>query len=190
MKGYTWYLQGRLPDNSPWIVPINKNDFSIGRNDDQDLILSSHSVSRVHARISIHRGDLFVSDAGSKNGTMLNGTKVASKTLLRDHDILKIGNYEFTIMAKNEGHSSPEVIRTILETEKDDSKDFADRYNLSPRERDVLYFLIRGKTVPEIGEKLFISPGTAKLHTLNIYKKTGCHSKHELITLYRGPMEG
>ena len=189
MNECIWYLQGRLADNSPWIVPISKTEFSIGRSEDQDLILPSNGVSRSHAKINIHRDDLYITDAGSKNGTMINGSKVLSKTRLRDHDIMKIGGYEFTIVRRNDDGTSPDVIRTILESDTDASGDFAKRYGLSARETEVLYLLLRGKKVPEIGEKLYISPGTAKLHTLNIYKKTGCHSRHELITLYRGPMD-
>ncbi|MBN2508856.1 MAG: FHA domain-containing protein [Spirochaetales bacterium] len=187
MKEYQWYLQGRLADNSPWIVPVNKATFSIGRNENQDLILPSNSVSRSHACLHMHRDELYIEDAGSKNGTFLNGSKLQLKSVLRNKDILEIGGYEFTVLQKPKGASEAEFDKTVLNSKKSHKDSFALRYGLSHRETEVLYLLLKGKKVQDIGEKLFISPGTAKLHTLNIYKKTGCHSRVELMALCQGP---
>ena len=188
MKEYLWYLQGRLSDNSPWIVPINKTKFTIGRNENQDLILPSNSVSRTHACLHLQKDELFAEDAGSKNGTFLNGAKIRSNSVLRNKDILEIGGYEFTVLQKPKGDSPVEFDKTILNNQNSPKDAFASRYGLTDRETEVLYLLLRGKKVQDIGDKLFISPGTAKLHTLNIYKKTGCHSRVELMTLYQGPV--
>ena len=43
--------------------------------------------------------------------------------------------------------------------------------SLTEREREVLFSLITGLSNKEIAERLFISPGTVKTHTLNIYHK-------------------
>jgi len=180
-----WYLQGQLSDNTPWIVPIYKNRFSIGREVHQDLILAAAGVSRRHAYLFIQSGELYLEDAGSRNGTFLNGSRIDHRTLVRDDDILYIGGYEFTIKF---GHRDDEAGRTMVETRDEPVSDFARRYGLSKREDEVLYLLLRGKTTQEIGEKLFISPGTAKLHVQSIYRKTNCHGRAELITLYRGPL--
>jgi DNA-binding NarL/FixJ family response regulator len=42
---------------------------------------------------------------------------------------------------------------------------------LSPREKEVLFFMISGLSNKAIAEKLFVSAGTIKTHTLNIYQK-------------------
>jgi DNA-binding CsgD family transcriptional regulator/transcriptional regulator with GAF, ATPase, and Fis domain len=42
---------------------------------------------------------------------------------------------------------------------------------LTDREKDVLILLVSGLSNKAIAEKLFVSPGTIKTHTLNIYKK-------------------
>jgi DNA-binding CsgD family transcriptional regulator len=42
---------------------------------------------------------------------------------------------------------------------------------LTDREKEVLFFMVTGLSNKEIAKKLFISPGTVKTHTLNIYQK-------------------
>ncbi len=186
MSTSEWYLQGQFPDNSPWIVPVYKDRFSIGRDADQDLILSTAGVSRRHACLFKKHQDLFIEDKGSRNGTYLNRARIYNRTLVHPNDILQIGGYEFTIKYRDESDAAEQ---TVVVSPAESKREFAARYGLSGREEDVLYFLLRGKSMQEIGEKLFISPGTAKLHTQSIYKKTGCHSRMELVTLYRGPLK-
>jgi DNA-binding CsgD family transcriptional regulator len=59
----------------------------------------------------------------------------------------------------------------------------ADRYDISPRERDVFELLAAGYTAMPIAEKLFLSVSTAKTHIYSIYKKMGIHSQNELIEI-------
>jgi pSer/pThr/pTyr-binding forkhead associated (FHA) protein len=186
MSASEWYLQGQLPDNSPWIVPIYKTSFSIGRGADRDLILSTAGVSRRHACMYRKGDELYIEDSDSRNGSFLNGNRIERRTRVHHNDILQIGGYEFTIRFREQSEVAEQ---TVVESQKSPKSVFARSYGLSEREQEVLYLLLRGKTVPEIGEKLYISPGTAKLHTQSIYKKTGCHSRMELVTLYRGPLK-
>jgi DNA-binding CsgD family transcriptional regulator len=57
---------------------------------------------------------------------------------------------------------------------------FQTRFQLSRRELDIIYYLIRGLSDNEIGEKLYISRQTVHTHTKNIYKKLGAKSRIEL----------
>ncbi len=59
-----------------------------------------------------------------------------------------------------------------------------DSPEVSPREQQVLKMLLSGKTNKEIAMELYISENTVKYHVKNIYKKTGCTSRKELIQLY------
>jgi DNA-binding CsgD family transcriptional regulator len=52
---------------------------------------------------------------------------------------------------------------------------------LSKREREVCALLCEGMSDREIGRLLFITPGTAKTHTLRILKKTGFKSRRMLM---------
>jgi ATP/maltotriose-dependent transcriptional regulator MalT len=56
---------------------------------------------------------------------------------------------------------------------------------LSPREREVYELLLEGRTNREIGETLFISQSTAKVHVKHIFEKLGVHSRAEAAALVR-----
>ncbi len=59
----------------------------------------------------------------------------------------------------------------------------AARFALSPREREVLSLLARGRTAAYIGRSLGIAPDTAKTHIRSIYRKMDVHTQQDLIEL-------
>lgn len=63
------------------------------------------------------------------------------------------------------------------------SKSMAKRYELTPRETEVLLALLQGRSYTNIGYKLFISKSTVKTHANHIYAKIGVGSRDELIEL-------
>ncbi len=63
------------------------------------MVLNSMEVSRFHVLIEQHSGSLVIIDQNSRNGTFLNGTRVAanSNAPLTDGDLLQIGPYQIAI---------------------------------------------------------------------------------------------
>jgi predicted ATPase/DNA-binding CsgD family transcriptional regulator len=57
------------------------------------------------------------------------------------------------------------------------------RYDLTPREHEVLELLAAGRSDGEIAEALFISKKTAAVHVANIKGKLGAGSRVEIVTL-------
>ncbi|MDD4007193.1 MAG: helix-turn-helix transcriptional regulator [Sphaerochaetaceae bacterium] len=55
------------------------------------------------------------------------------------------------------------------------------RSYLSPRESEIVDLIIEGYEVPEIAQKLFLSPNTVKSNKKEIYAKLDVHSKRELF---------
>lgn len=55
--------------------------------------------------------------------------------------------------------------------------------SLSPRESEVLLLLAKGRDLPYVSEKLYVSKNTVRTHMKNIYQKLGVHSKQELLDL-------
>ncbi|MDR2197007.1 MAG: helix-turn-helix transcriptional regulator [Coriobacteriales bacterium] len=60
---------------------------------------------------------------------------------------------------------------------------FAHRYQLTRREREMLPFIIKGKTSTEISETLFLATSTVKGHVYGLYQKCTVHSRQELLSL-------
>jgi NarL family two-component system response regulator LiaR len=57
------------------------------------------------------------------------------------------------------------------------------RYDLTPREKEVLGLLIKGMSNPEIAEKLVVSQSTVKFHVSSILSKLGVSSRTEAVAL-------
>lgn len=59
----------------------------------------------------------------------------------------------------------------------------AKAFGLTNREEEILGYLARGRSLPYISDALFVTTGTVKTHTINIYRKTGVNSRQELLDL-------
>ncbi|MCP4153572.1 MAG: hypothetical protein GY757_37940 [bacterium] len=69
-----------------------------------------------------------------------------------------------------------------LKTEAELERIFS-KYNISKREQEIFYLILKGKSNKNIEDELFISIKTVKNHIYNIYKKLGVQSRIELINL-------
>ncbi|REJ97788.1 MAG: FHA domain-containing protein [Planctomycetota bacterium] len=68
----------------------------IGRGEACGLQLSDGSVSRVHCRVTVSGGRVFVEDAGSRWGTLINGTPIETQEL-KPGDRIVIGDTELEL---------------------------------------------------------------------------------------------
>jgi DNA-binding CsgD family transcriptional regulator len=64
-------------------------------------------------------------------------------------------------------------------------EEFCEKYEVSPRETDIVREICKGLSNKEISEKLFISLQTVKDHTHRIYIKTNVKSRGQLIYLVK-----
>lgn len=64
-----------------------------------------------------------------------------------------------------------------------------DQLGLTPRERQVLAWVARGKTNPEIAQTLWIAPTTVRKHLENIYAKLGVHTRTAAATRLLGVLD-
>lgn len=69
------FLSGPLAGQ---VMPLEKHQTLLGRSPSCDIKIPSSSVSKEHTRIEIFDDKLIVTDAGSRNGTFLNGVQVRS----------------------------------------------------------------------------------------------------------------
>ena len=68
-------------------------------------------------------------------------------------------------------------------------EEFCKRFEVSPRESDVIIEICNGLSNKEISDKLFISLQTVKDHTHHIYIKTNVKSRVQLINLVKEMMK-
>ncbi len=71
-----------------WLL---ENDVvTIGREEDNDIVLPDRRVSRQHAVIEREGDRYYIRDCGSKNGTFVNGTLLQAPVPLKDGDNIQI----------------------------------------------------------------------------------------------------
>lgn len=61
--------------------------------------------------------------------------------------------------------------------------EFAERYQLTEREREILAVFAQGRSMSYIADKLCVSENTIRTHVRHIYTKCGAHNKQELLDL-------
>jgi DNA-binding NarL/FixJ family response regulator len=76
---------------------------------------------------------------------------------------------------------SPAVAAKVLKMVAQHSTPHIQDFNLSDREKEVLSFLVKGKSYKLIGEACFISIDTVRGHIRSIYEKLHVHSKAEAV---------
>ncbi len=64
---------------------------TVGRTDENDIVIIDPGISRQHAKVFGHRGVFLVEDMGSSNGTRLNGEVIDGQEVLRDGDYITVG---------------------------------------------------------------------------------------------------
>jgi hypothetical protein len=91
---------------STWVYPLRSSVHlvTIGRSRDSDVVIQDRSVSRRHAVMKrCDDGRFLILDAGSSNGTSVNGRNALTRgagppTPLALGDTLRLGSLEFTFV--------------------------------------------------------------------------------------------
>ncbi|MGB7605735.1 MAG: DUF6382 domain-containing protein [Lutisporaceae bacterium] len=91
------YLLG-CQENSHERIGINKSSFIIGRMKNQvDYVSQNNAVGKVHAEIIIKEGIHYIRDLNSRNGTYVNGERIASNVqhVIKNNDRIAFANSEY-----------------------------------------------------------------------------------------------
>lgn len=75
------------------VVPLLRDEITIGRQDGNRIRLTERNVSRSHARLLKRNEAYIVEDLGSYNGVTINGERIDEKAQLAVGDQLGIGDY-------------------------------------------------------------------------------------------------
>ncbi|MGE3776822.1 MAG: sigma 54-interacting transcriptional regulator [Pirellulaceae bacterium] len=110
-------MKSGLRAGSNYVLDENSAN-RIGRGLDCEIVVTDPLSSRVHALILWDQDAWWVRDAGSRNGTYLDGQKI-DEVRLTDGCTIRIGNDEFAFhfgepSAAVAGHSNPSTMQTIV----------------------------------------------------------------------------
>ena len=80
-------------DRAGTVVQLTHFPFSIGRARECDFVIDSTDVSRLHAQFELDHQQIYIKDAGSTNGTLLNNRPLEPNkmTRVRAGDTIHIG---------------------------------------------------------------------------------------------------
>ena len=81
--------QLRFPDGQVHV--LDSRSLSVGRGAENDIALADDFASARHARIEPRRDGVWVADAGSTNGTYVNGSRLSKPYRLRPGDVIRVG---------------------------------------------------------------------------------------------------
>ncbi len=75
------------------IVPLIRDEITIGRKEGNTIRLTERNVSRRHAKLLKNNGAVLLEDLGSYNGIKVNGSRVKDPVEVNEGDRIQIGDY-------------------------------------------------------------------------------------------------
>jgi pSer/pThr/pTyr-binding forkhead associated (FHA) protein len=98
--------------------PLHGKEFSfesaatIGRIEENDIVVLDPGISRRHARLYEHLGVFMLEDNGSANGTVLNGQRIDGSEVLREGDLITVSHTTFRFSQLDVGRG--EITKQIV----------------------------------------------------------------------------
>lgn len=71
--------------------PIVSRVSYIGRDEANQIAIANEAISKKHAKMTFTDGKFYIEDLSSSNGTFLNGSRVHTRTALKNGDLLRLG---------------------------------------------------------------------------------------------------
>ena len=91
------------------VVPVLRDEITIGRNEQNLVRLAEKNVSRRHGRLLREEGNYYIEDLNSFTGIRVNGEKVEGKRLIHEGDLIQISEYDLILMPGPEERPAPAV---------------------------------------------------------------------------------
>ena len=91
-------------------IPMLPGANVIGRAADAAVQIDSPGMSRYHARVHVAGDEVTLEDMGSKNGTFLNGSRIATASPLADGDEIRLGTTTLTFRTSASETSPTETV--------------------------------------------------------------------------------
>jgi pSer/pThr/pTyr-binding forkhead associated (FHA) protein len=76
---------------------LHQGELTLGRTPENDVVLSSHTVSRKHARLFLDGPTLRIADLGSANGVVVDERLIREPTVIDEGNQVRIGEYRLFV---------------------------------------------------------------------------------------------
>jgi DNA-binding NarL/FixJ family response regulator len=88
-----------------------------------------------------------------------------------------------SILQLHEGGApmSPTIARKVIKAFQSEPISTLGEFQLTPREKDILYSLVDGLSYKKIADKYFVSISTIRTHICNIYQKLHVNSRSQAV---------
>jgi pSer/pThr/pTyr-binding forkhead associated (FHA) protein len=83
-------------------ITLQGDKFSVGRLDDNDLVLDDDSVSRHHAVFERYQHRWMVRDLQARNGIMIEGVRILDEAMLQHNDEIVLGKTRLVYLNPSE----------------------------------------------------------------------------------------
>ena len=74
------------------VFPLMKNEITIGRDINNEIVINDAEISRKHCRLVMSTDGFIIEDLGSTNGTWINERRISSQHLLRNGESIRLGD--------------------------------------------------------------------------------------------------
>jgi pSer/pThr/pTyr-binding forkhead associated (FHA) protein len=79
------------------VIPLIRDEMTIGRQDGNTIRLTERNISRKHARLVRQNGTMYVEDLASYTGVRVNGARIVALTPVAEGDEVQIGDYKLMV---------------------------------------------------------------------------------------------
>lgn len=90
-----WISNGR--DQPRQVRQVISGSLIVGRAKSCDLYCDDPMMSKQHFALELDKGDIFIQDLNSRNGTSVNGIRIPGRQKIGRHDEITAGNLKFVI---------------------------------------------------------------------------------------------
>lgn len=96
--------------------PFEKNEMTVGRKPDNDIVIDNPAVSGHHARIVLQAGEYLLEDLNSTNGTFFHEKRIM-KAILHHKDEVGIAKHSLVFINEEEAAAAPKPVAPAVSSD-------------------------------------------------------------------------
>ena len=166
-------------EGSTTVVNLGTEEVTIGRKPHNTIQLTEQNVSRSHAKLIFQDDGWLIHDLESYNGVKVNGVPINQPTLLRESDLIQIGDYHLTL--------TDDVDRATVDigprhAANDNNAGIGAYASVLDEDPDTYERLVRVNYLGTVHPTLAVLPGMAERHEghiVNVASIAGLLGAHE-----------